>query len=579
MRRSPFGLGIALVGVAACFGVACKDSAGTATNGAPVTLAPVPEPASLLAEVYIPAPGTFWTKARTLVAGPAMLLPASFPIAVTGALGLPPAAAESIDNDLPAFGAVAGTVGEEKPVLALHVRSGESLIAKLTVGPDAGWLARKDEPSGVTLLEPKPGRTTLTASLGVTGNYLLLGVAPDGLLRVGPYVARTLPTKKAPGEDLSITLRHEALASVLRGRLEQAWGKLRTELEQKDKEAREAHGGSAPTFGDPVAAIGKANELVETISAAAATLREARVALVLDEAGAHLRGTFSPEPDGAAKTEIASLVSGPATPILALPGDTNLAVLVRDDAKKREEKAASQADTVDRILGHKLGDPGKKKVSDLLAAWAKGRGDWLTVGLAPGGHHAIYGHSAIADAAGLDQSLRGMIAATSIPAIRDPLASYLGDLKIGAPSSLPGGATLVHAERKPKETAKDVKPLPIEVAWRIPTEADGVATYVLSNDGKAALEAATSPTDTLADDPEVKAAVDRLENEASFAVVAMPSRLFVSIALKGKVPKPPPASPVVFAIGRSGDDAVVRVDAATVAVREIAKIKVSDAGK
>ena len=191
----------------------CKDT--PSLGPAPVaSMAPVPQPAGLVAEVMIPKPAQTWTRLRTLIGGPAAMLPQSFGMGAAMLLGLSPKVAELIDGDVPAVGAVTSDGAVELAVLAIHVRDGQKVIDDMTTGPQARHLARVDAVSKVTLIEPKPGETSLNASMGVTGNFLLIGYAPDALLKVGPYAARTVSTRAMPAEERPLyTILNRQLAT------------------------------------------------------------------------------------------------------------------------------------------------------------------------------------------------------------------------------------------------------------------------------------------------------------------------------------------------------------------------------
>src|SRR4051812_48137788 len=78
-RLRPLALGalVALVTpAAACSSKVAPDDAGAAAL--PESLAPVPAPDGLVAELYLSTPAATWDKLRAMVGGPAMFLPQSF---------------------------------------------------------------------------------------------------------------------------------------------------------------------------------------------------------------------------------------------------------------------------------------------------------------------------------------------------------------------------------------------------------------------------------------------------------------------------------------------------------------------
>src|SRR4028118_190701 len=67
----------------------CSDQEKPADSSPPpvaTVLSPVPAPAGLAAELYLPSPAAAWKKARALIGGPMVFLPASFGGLVTSLL-------------------------------------------------------------------------------------------------------------------------------------------------------------------------------------------------------------------------------------------------------------------------------------------------------------------------------------------------------------------------------------------------------------------------------------------------------------------------------------------------------------
>lgn len=587
-------------------------------------LGPVPAPAGLVTEVVLARPNVTWGRIRETIGGPLKFMPASYPMLVASLLGLPPTAAEQIDADVPTLGAATSDGSSEIPVLAIHVKDGKQLELALTSGPDARYTAKHDAPSGVTLLEPKPGQTALAASLGVTGNYLLVAYAPDGLLKVGPYAARTMSTRPAPKEDLLAVSDHNALAGPLRTRLSVGWGELRRNLEKADQEQREKHGGSAPTFGDPRAALQKADATFQGILALMTDLSEGRIQFTFDETGAHLKATLKPQsPTGTAAQEFAAMRTADASALLDLPANTSVGLMMVDSPEIRERSAKDQGEAIEKVLAEKLKEADRKRIQDVLASWSKGRGDRLLLGgRIAQGERVLFARSTIADADTLDKGIRATFDLTRVPALAEPLQHWLGDINLGAVLPLEGSrGGLVHAERqipkvridpqtgkaqrvtpkdkagdkpgdkdkagekggdkagdkgkaggKDKDKGTDTRTETFDIAWSLDKE---LATYVIAPDAKAAFREFTDGGGTLRGEEEIKGMVTPLGSEASFALVVLPMRLFGGMLPKAPSSRPP-AAPVVIAFGRGEQGGWFRVDAAPAAVRELAKIRPMD---
>ncbi|MCS6898867.1 MAG: hypothetical protein RMJ98_03245 [Myxococcales bacterium] len=589
----------------------CKQETHKGSTIKTEALGPVPAPPGLAAELVLAHPNTTWTRVREVIGGPLKLMPASYPMLVVSLLGLPPTIAEQIDSDVPTLGAATSDGSSETPVLAIHVKDGKQVELALTTGPDARYTAKPDIPSGVTLLEPKPGQTALAASLGITGNYLLVAYAPDGLLKIGPYAARTLSTRPAPREDLLLISDHDALAGPLRTRLSIAWGELRRSLEKADQEQREKHGGSAPTFGDPRAALQKADATVQGILALMTDLAEGRIQFTLDDTGAHLKTTLRPHsPNGLAAQEFAAMRTADATALLDLPASTSVGLLLVDSPEIRERGARDQAEAIEKVLADKLKDVDRKRIQDVLASWSKGRGDQLLLGgRIAQGERVLFARSTLTDADTLDRGIRSTFDLTQVPAIAEPMRHWIGDIKLSAISSSPveglrGG--LVRAEREvpkvridpetgrakrvavedkgeSKEKGKgkegkqhketDGRTEVFEIAWVLDKE---TATYVIAPEAKAALqELREGSKGTLRGEEEVKGMVSALGSETSFALLVLPMRLFGGMLPKAPTVRPP-AAPIVVAFGKGEQGGWFRVDAAPAAVRELAKIRPMD---
>jgi hypothetical protein len=581
-RFAAFSLLVPLV-VGGTIGLGCTDKPKE-LPAAPVVLAAVPEPAGLALDVFIPKPGTLWTKVRNLGGDKLKLLPDSFPMVVASLLGLPPGAIESIEPDAPAFGALVLADGKEYPVLALHLRNGSRFISQLTLGTPPKFVKKTDEPSGVTLLEPAGTESSLNAAMGVAGDYLLLGYAPDGLLKLGAYVTRTLPTKKLSSEDVVIDARGEALAGPVATLLGAKWGAIRDDLLARDKAQRDQKG-TAPTYGDPAAVVGRMDASAQGGLAIMKNLSSARATLALDAAGAHLRVAAVPaEGDGLARQQISSLRLASPAPILTLPSSVVAAISRADDPAEREAATKEQVESLDRVLGGKLSAAEKTKVAELATAWGKGRGESFVGGLMVStettGFAALF---PVADQKEADLAIRGAFSVLKIPAISEPFKHWLGELKVGALPP-PGSTGVVKIVRKPPPSVSKAgpkaavvqKPSPpenLEAAWTLP-EAGGQGSFVFAGQGREVEATIGKDGKTLAADGDVKAAIDRLGNDVSTAVLVMPSRFLAATLMRGMVdPAKVPSAPVILSIGRSGGDGVFRVDAHPAAVREMVKIR------
>ncbi len=582
-RRQAGALGRPLLALLLAAGApgGCRgcDTGAPSEGGGQVAPAPAPEPAGLVAEFVVPRPNETWQKARTLAGGSAQLLPQGFPLLAAALLGLPLKAAELIDNDVPLVGAIGAEGGGERLVAGVHVRDAGRFVAALTEGAEARYVARADATPLLTVLEARPGGAAGYA-LGVLGNYALVGRDVEGLRRLGPYVARTLPGRPAAGGDLALVAKRQGLSGPMRERVRGWWASSKGLLEAGERRERERHGGAEPTFADPSAALAKADAMVTDLVGLLGDLDDVRVAVSLDNGGVHARAELAPAgAGGPAGRAFAAMAPGPASPLLELPEGVALALLTRDSADERRRGAGEQARALEAIFAGRLPEGDARRVGEALSFWAEGRGDWLVVGASPAaGRRALYAASAVADAGALDRGLRGLLELPKLPAFAGPLARWAGALRIGDATPLEGGAgSLVRVERRappgaeapgrpgaeaPKRPGAEAPAGPerFEFAWSVTPER---AAFAAAADGRAALAAlAAAPAAArLGNDSEVRRGVEALGDSVSFALLALPLR-----ALRGAEA---PAAPVLLAAGRAGAGAWVRCEAAPLAAREL----------
>ncbi|EYE99990.1 Autotransporter adhesin [Chondromyces apiculatus DSM 436] len=434
-----------------------------------VDLSPVPAPAGLIAEAFMPTPDATWAKARIAVGGPAMFLPVNIGTLVVTVLGLPPTVATEIDGGVPMLGAAveagpeAGAGPEEvapdrRPfaVIAVHVKSGTRFVDQVTRGEGARFQARVDAGTSITFLEPMaaapagsssaqapapapaPASTQGRLGMGVLGNYLVLGATAEDVLAVGPYVARTMSRATAPREDVVIEAPRAAVAGPITGGARRVWERIRPSVV-----AGGGAGGSTlvPTVDGWIALLGD--------------LERARLSLVLDEA-AHLRFEATPRAgDGPAGKAVAAAAVGNVKPLLELPADALAGLLVRESKAGRGEAIASQVDAVLGFLGGQALEKGtpapekgaeasrkgakaaqaaeaaeaqarvqvpekeREQIAAALRGVSEARGDWFTVGLRwEGTGPTAMARLAVDDEKKMQEALGDFEGLTTLPSIK-----------------------------------------------------------------------------------------------------------------------------------------------------------------
>jgi hypothetical protein len=398
-RLRPALLALALLAGGACSSKGGPDAAPTAS----ASLAPVPAPAGLLADVFVTTPGATWTKARQAVGGPAVFMPQSFGGLVTTLIGMPITQAAELDEAVPAVGAFARQgKGPLAFTVAVHVKDGDRFLTQLTKGEGARYEATLDVPSHVTLLVDKIAAKTGSArtALGVLGNYLLVAEKPADLIALGPYVVRTLPARPPPKEEVVMELSDASLA----GPVAEALRDLRED-------------------GESAAALVSVGGMLDTLGTLLGSASRARITVSLDAQVVRARANVVPKPGGAGEKLVAELPVGDAKPLLDLPEGTTLGLLWRESAASRAESAPKQADSLAKLLGKDVSGEDREAIRAALRAEAEARGDWQTVGItfAGTGPTAVV-RAPVGDAEKMKKALKQLTDLGALPTFKKSLA-------------------------------------------------------------------------------------------------------------------------------------------------------------
>jgi hypothetical protein len=376
-----------------------------------------------------------------------------------------------------------------------------------------------------------------------------------------------------PEDELVATIGHKALAGPVKTRLDQLWQAWKQEREAEDVAMRKQHGGSAPDFGDPTQALADIESKAARFFAILADLEEARLAIQIRDA--NYRAVISMKASsrsGPAATEIASMSIGGAEPLLSLPASVAAALLTRDSRELREESASSQVEAISKVLGGRLDDADKTKVSSAFHSWSKGRGDWLTAGLMwSGATRAAVVRASVSDPAELVQATTAMFKLLSVRAIAEPLSNWVGDMKLTglSPNVSEGAVQSVHVVRRPpkvqlhRERDKAPESDTFDVVWSIDKQ------MLVGAAGKEAKSAYTSLAKgagaTLGQDAFAQSIFARLGPTISFALLVDTGRLTGETAKKD--------STIVIAYGKdpqSTDRAWFEVDVPSIVLTSYA---------
>jgi hypothetical protein len=508
-------------------------------------------------------------------------MPAGFGMLATTLLGLGAGNAESIDTDIPVTGAIAENGEDLALALALHIKSGAELVARLTTGADAGYDAKADPATSITLLVPKAGKPSGEVALGVLGNHLLVSNNVEWVKKLGPYAARTLGKKPAPKEAVVVTLKKQALTGPIQKRLGGWWKAQKAKLERADQDNRQKHGRGTPDFGDPAAAISGLDSTITGLIGLLGTSAGARVIVEPSTERLDARIEVDAEKDGALAEMLAGFSVGGAGEILALPSDVSLAILARTSPASRDKTAKSTAQGVSDLFKDRLTDADKKLVETTLGDLARGRGDWETYGvLLKEGKGGLLYRASVTDWKALDAGAKGLLKLLSVRAFAEPLRQFVGDVTVKQSAAdiagVPGKTNRALLSLKPSPMPKTAEPgavamtggaRSIEILWSNQSDrAFGALSFEAAPVLVEAMSAESDKKKTHAADPKLAAAAGRVGKEAAFVVLVQPNRLGVAgmASLQGQ-------APVFLSVGRTGATGWVKLDADRAATEALVK--------
>jgi len=581
-----------LVLLIALGGHGCKQEQAAPLPEKPLALDPLPVPAELVANVFVPNPDAAWAKARVAVGGPAMFLPATMGALAATLFGLPLIIASEIDGNVPVVGAVLdGRDGAKvRAAIALHLRAADKFIGQVTTGEHARHASRVDERTKITLIEPKGGGTG-SAALGVLGNYLIAAPTTADLVDVGPYIVRNLTKATMSKNDITFDLPRAALEGPVTNTVRSKWESIKPRTRTDSTSVA----GASTTLPSPI------QSLVDGVLGVVSEIDRAKVTVDFDEQAAHVRFSGTPRSPVAAASRIATMNVGDPKKLLDLPAATDVALYIRDAAEVRASDAKGYATALATAIGKDVSDDDRAAIEKVLVALAKSRGDTFSAGfsLSPTGP-AAFVRSSVADRDEFGRAIDDLFGLAE----RKPVARWLGDQALGVTTSktviedVKGDVRRIRIERLDVKTDKDkptskpgAKPRALEQAAASSAKLDAAfgppsvidVLYVFGADdlvlgagydAKAALRLVldASSKDNLSTRPEVAKAIDALGGAAAFVVYADPIRL---LARQAGTSPPSVVAPLVFSLGKGGDgganDPWMRLDIANLVIQEIVK--------
>lgn len=542
-------------------------SEGKADAPAATALPPVPAPDGLVAQGWVRAPDALWSRVQNGVSGAVALLPPDVGSVVCAAVGLDARLAPLLDGKATSYFAAADASGGAL-AWAAAVPLKDAQAARTTLlGPDGspGYTARTEGGMLVLARGDKPldaaaAIAPAAPSSGAAQAWLVIARNDADLARLGPYTWRTMPTLPAPESQAALVAQvpASALAGPLASRMRARWAEARRWLEESDREQRERHGGRSPDFGDPRAIIASLDALLQRRITLVAQGQGARVEADTGENDVHVEMRLVPGAAEAGADLVAAMRTGDQRPMSALPSDTLFAMLSRSDAAMRTEDAIDAKATLVEALGDKAKADDRHVIERTIDDWTAARGDWMTGAVAWGAERGLWLRTPSSDAG--PRALREWIDLAHRPVLAEPLHALL---QLGPPTMTT--ASVPDVTDASLATFAVPKGPALGVAWGMH---DGELVVAAGEHAPKLLATEAAPGAHLGDDPRVAAALAALGSDASFTVVTEPLRLDATRGASREA-----AAALVFAWGRRGGDAWVRVDAADELLRELVRMK------
>ncbi len=530
-------------------------------------------PDDLLADIYVASPNASWTKLQRGVGGAVGILPTTLPGVLVAVADLDISLATELDGTAPMYGVVAGDPADPTIAFAMKLVDARRARGLLADGDTARFSAK--DVSGMTVLVPNRSTSAdRKLQLAITQNgYLLVARAEADFARLGPYVTRTLPARPLPVESAAvIEIGRKALETMLQPKIDALWKDGKSFLLTQDERMR-AERGRAPDFGDPAAIVAALDSMLARRVAIFGDLEKLRVALDVTDDATVVTATLTPRAgDGPARKWVDGMKIGDASPILALPAVSALALSMRDSEAERAEQSKELEKTIATSLGPRLKDPGK--LHDVIEAMTSARDEAAAFALALDEPTGLLVRAPVRDAAAADKAIRGLFDLTKA----EPFKELLRVRDVSSTSEeLPGRGKIssVTVVREAKDTKRGTirrdAGAPTTPAAKTSSASgaawiteQGVLSLGAGAEPVVTLKIGAQPDRKLADEPALKRFTGAIASDASTIVVAQPLRLDPKRANL-------PTAPLGIAIGKKSGDGFVRIDIADGLLREAAR--------
>ena len=271
----------------------------------------------------MPSPSDLYTALRAS-SGQEARLPANLALVLAGAWGLPLPVAGALSLERPVVGVLlAGDDAGLGAVVACRVRSGAEVLRELTTGATPSRQKAPDSKDDLAVLRGGSG-----PALGIVGDSLLAASDEAALRAAGPYVGRALARRGAAREPLALEVGTAALRGPLDRMLRTRWQRTRAQFAQLASEMQASQGRPAD-LGDPAAILAKADSNLGALLAVLSGSDRLRLTLTPSPVELELALDLEPTPGGSVAATLPSLGVVPFEPLLALPADTQVALVTR----------------------------------------------------------------------------------------------------------------------------------------------------------------------------------------------------------------------------------------------------------
>jgi len=538
---------LVLLPLLAALALSCKHDATREQRAA--SQSPVAAPATLIAEGTLRDPDAFWGRLRRGGGRSLARLHDTAAGALLAWAGADPGVAPLVAGEH-AFHVVLGDSPDGVAfAIAMKLKDVDGVRGALVDGDTARY--RSEDVDGMMRLVPIEGPApTVTLAVSWAG-YLVVASSVADLATLGPYAARTMPTRELPGPAFELRMDPEALGHI---------GHKAPDLAAKATAAIAATArGLLPPEVDASAVAECFTPGMRDTLATAGDLAEARVNADADDAQLDVVATLVPKPgDNGARRRLSAMHPARASALLDAPRDALAALFWSDTAESRADDASTMGPCLGKALAPLLGPGGGAKLTDVLASWAHGRGDWETASfIARPALAGLVVRAPVVDTTAMTTSVRGFVDLASQPALADAVERLL-PLRAGAVQTIDvptvgKASVLMFPSHAPPSRGTPDPPVvtaelaPAGLAWFADAKEADIALGQAPQD----LLGLARPAAGFKTMASVGRAVGALGADASFAAVVVPPGCCTGAA--------PASAPLTFGWGRRAGNGRVTV--------------------